>query len=207
MTASLFLWALGLSVAYSLLPGPVAIESIHRGARGSRRAVVRVRLGALLGGLAWAALAFSGAGLVLQQSPMQVVVSTLGAALLLWMAWRALAPAPARACMGTPATTEKGDLLCGLGFALMNPLAGAFWLGMSGPIAQAAPAGGWLSGAAVFLGGYILGHLLFTAVLATAIAGGQRYCGQRLLHWATPVSGVALGCFGLQLLAHTLHLP
>src|SRR5438270_8436058 len=80
MTASLFFLAFGLSVAYSLLPGAVAIETLRRGTVGGFCAAVRVRVGALLGSLAWAGLALSGAGLVLQRSPAQLVVGALGAA-------------------------------------------------------------------------------------------------------------------------------
>jgi chemosensory pili system protein ChpE len=206
MTASLFFWAFGLSLAYSLLPGAVMIETMRRGTLGGFQAAVRVRVGALLGSLAWAGLALSGAGLFLQQTPVQLIVGVLGAALLLRMAWSALVPARAVSCAGATAVTGRGDVLCGLGFALTNPLGCAFWLGMSGQIALAAPSDQWLSGAGLFLAGYIAGHLLYTIVFAGVIAWGQRRFGSGLLRWANPVGGVTLTYFGLHLLARTVQL-
>lgn len=205
MMASLFFWAFGLSLVYSLLPGAVMIETMRRGTLCGFGAAVRVRVGALLGSLAWAGLALSGAGLLVQQSPLRVVVGVLGAALLLRMACRLLVPAHTVTATRAPAAAGRGDVLCGLGLALTNPLGCAFWLSMSGQIALAAPAGERLSGTGVFLSGYILGHLLYTVLFAAVIAWGQQRFGSRLLQWANPVGGVTLVFFGGQLLARTVQ--
>jgi chemosensory pili system protein ChpE len=205
MTASLFFWAFGLSVTLSLLPGPVTIETVRRCLLGGFTAAVRVRLGALLGSLAWAALTLGGAGLLLRQPPVQTAIGVIGAALLLWMAVTALLPARAGVCPQAPVSGTKCDVLRGLGFALMSPIGGGFWLGMSGQIALAAPGSDWFDGLVVFLSGYVLGHLLYTIVFATGLTWGRRHCGTRLLHWTNLVGGVALAGFGLQLLARTVQ--
>jgi len=203
MMLSLFLWAMGLSVAYSLLPGPVATETLRAGTLDGGGAALRVRLGALLGSLVWAALALSGTGLVLQRAPVRVTLGGFGSVLLLRMAWRALAHTRRAAPANPAAPNARGQLLAGAALALANPLGIGFWLAVSGQIAAAATSGNWAGQVATFVAGYVCGHLACSVVFAAAITGGRRLAGVGLLRGANAVGGVTLLYFGLHLLAST----
>src|SRR5262245_59864534 len=90
MLWSLFAPAFALGFLLCLLPGAASAEAIRRGvARGFRSAVV-FELGTLIGDAAWAVLALAGAAVLVQNRLVRLLLSIVGAAVLLRLATLAL---------------------------------------------------------------------------------------------------------------------
>ena len=85
--------AFGLSLMYNLVPGPVTVEALRRGARRGVRAVVSVRLGSLAGSLVWAVAGLSGVGVAVQNPHSRFLLGVAGTVILLVLAVRAMRPA------------------------------------------------------------------------------------------------------------------
>ena len=87
-TITLFGAAFGLSMMYSLVPGPVTVEALRRGARGGVRAVVSVRAGSLAGSLVWAVVGLTGAGVAMQNPHSRLLLGVAGtSSSSCWRGW------------------------------------------------------------------------------------------------------------------------
>ncbi len=194
-----FLSALGLALAFSAMPGPITAEAFRRGTAVGMRSVMLLRLGALVGAIAWAAAVPAGMGAVMRIRPLYLLIGLAGALLTLRMAWFALAAARRAIPMPT-AANSRGDFMAGMTISLLSPGQAAFWLGISGTLAARPGSRPDLHALALFFTGFGAGHLLFTAALTAAIGAGRHLLGGSFHRWAQAFCGIALGVFGLRLL-------
>ena len=85
----LFVSAFGLGLALFAIPGAITAQLLRGlGQRGFLWALF-VQLGALLGLILWAVIAFVGAALLVQNTLARVMLGATGVLLLLWLAWQA----------------------------------------------------------------------------------------------------------------------
>src|SRR5688572_3629348 len=117
-----------LGVAYIVPPGPVNIETVRRGITGGVRAALAIQLGALLGDLAYAALALAGVGLFLEHKGVQLLLGVVCVGALVMLGWSALrsfwsasdlGAYPAAGLAPAPHMTQRG-LWTGFGLSIMN---------------------------------------------------------------------------------------
>jgi chemosensory pili system protein ChpE len=195
----LFLAGSGLGFTCTLLPGPVMIETLRRGALAGPRAAISVRLGSLAGALTWASVTFAGGAAILSSQPASLLLNALGAATLLWIAWGSLAAFWRRQSAAIGRAPASGGLLTGAALTLLSPLEPLFWLATGRVVLTASTTGGQAVQACAFLAGIVLSDLLATAGLGVAITCGRRCVGTGSLRWAHLVSGGAVGYLGLRL--------
>jgi L-lysine exporter family protein LysE/ArgO len=179
-TIATFGAAFGLSLAYNLVPGPVTVEALRRGARRGVPAVLAVRLGSLAGSLVWAAAGLTGAAVAVQHPYAHLALVVAGTALLLMLAVKSLRPARAGVSAGAGAGARRRDALAAALIALTSPLEAAFWLGVGAAIVGGATAAERSAEAGAFLAGFIAADLLFTVVFAGLIRWGRGVVGGRL---------------------------
>ena len=194
-----------VAVAYVVSPGPVNVETLRRGLTGGFRVALAMQLGAIIGRVCWAALALAGVGLLMTQSVMHTLLGVVGAALLMYLGWSALCSwrglvEQACPCAGALRQTEptpfaiRQSFWIGLGLAVANPLAPAFWLTVSGSISQLSQAD-----AATFLCGFVLGVLLSSLLVALLAGQWRTRLNARIIRLALSACGVVLITFGLSL--------
>jgi chemosensory pili system protein ChpE len=204
MEPAMLIASVGLGLAYSAAPGVVNTESLRRGLERGFRPALLVQVGALVGDLAWAAVALVGIGLFLQDRSVQVILGVAGACFLLRLAWSALQRAWRGGLPGAPGQVGRGDFATGMVFSLANPFGLAFWTGVGGGMAVTGGAEPGLADGLLFLGGFISGAGLWCLIAATAVSWGRQLLGPGLVRWIGAFSGLALGYFGLRLLWETV---
>jgi L-lysine exporter family protein LysE/ArgO len=193
-----FVAALGLSLMYSLVPGPVTIEALRRGATYGVPALVSLRMGSLIGSLAWAVAALAGASLVLQTPQSRALLSAAGIALLLLLAWRGFRSEGGGASEPCQRRSGTGNALTGLMMALANPVGAAFWLGAGGSLLHGSSTAERTAQAIAFLLGFVIINVLFTLVYAVMVAWGRGMVGPRLMRGANLLSVATLAAFALR---------
>jgi threonine/homoserine/homoserine lactone efflux protein len=208
MDTGLIVAAAGLGLAYSAAPGAVNTEAVRRGLSRGYRPALLVQVGALLGDMAWAALALVGTGLFLQDRSVQAVLGIAGGCFLLRLGWSALQQAWRGGLPGAHGRVDRGDFATGLVFSLANPFGLAFWSGVGGGMAATGGLGGvggapGLEDGLAFLAGFGAGAVAWCVGAAIAIGWGRQFVGPSLLRWIGAISGLALGYFGLRLLWET----
>ena len=201
---TLFVTAIGLGVTYSAAPGAVNTEALRRGiARGFRPALL-VQSGALVGDLAWAALALTGVSLLFQNRPVQLLLGVAGGFFLLRLAWSALQQAWRGGLPGAHGAETRGDLATGVFFSLANPFGIAFWAGIGGGFVvdtgTDAPAT-----LATLLAGFAVGASLWCLGFALVVSAGRRFVRPVVFRVVNALCGLALGYFGGRLLWNALQ--
>ena len=199
----LTLAAIGLGVAYCAAPGVVNTESVRRGLSHGFRPALLVQLGALIGDLAWAALALSGLAVLAQSAWLRLPLGFAGAFFLLRFAWGALRTA--RSGSPEPATAAgRGAFATGAIFSLANPVGLAFWAGVGGGVAGTGGDGSGAERYAAFLASFAVGALVWCLGLSALVACGRRFVAPALFRWVDAASAVVLGWFGVRLLWNTV---
>ena len=202
---SQFVAALGLSIAYCAPPGAVTAEALRRGCEAGFRAALRFQLGAVAGSSLGAALALGGLLALVASRPVHIALGLAGALLVLRLAWRAFDDAWAARLPQPSGRVTGRDFSAGCILGLANPFALAFWLGAGAglmPAGSTAPH----EAQAVLLAGFVVGSLLYRGAFTAVMATGHRFLTVAGVRWLHGGCGVALGYFGLRLLARTVAL-
>ena len=201
MVRSLFATSFALGLLLCLLPGAASAEAIRRGFRGGFRSACVFELGTLIGDAAWAVLALAGAAVLVQNRLVRLLLSIVGAAVLLLLATLALRDAVRSS--GLPSDTvprARNDFVAGALVSLGNPSHFAFWLGVGSAVVAAGIAEPTPVHFGVFFGGFMLACVLWCFLFPAVIAGGRRFLSPPFFRWANLLCGVCLGYFGLMLL-------
>lgn len=197
--AELFLDAFLLGALFNATPGVVFAESLRRGIEGGFGPAFAVQVGSLAGDLVWAVLGLLGAAALFALPRAGTPLALAGAALLLWMAWRAardgLTPMPERRQPPGP-VVDRPALAAGAALSLSNPNNMTYWAALGGTISAMGVADPGRAAFAVFLAGFMLSSALWCVFCAWAIAGARRFVGP--VAWAAIHLGCAagLGAFG-----------
>jgi threonine/homoserine/homoserine lactone efflux protein len=206
----LFISAIGLGIAISAPPGPIATESLRRGAARGFRAAFMVQAGSLIGDTVWAILALVGIAFLVQNVPARLILTAIGVILLVRLGIAALRDARSgRAPHEQPDApqSQRNDFTTGMLLSLANPFAIAFWLGIGGsviaanldPSAQVQPIH-----LLVFFAGFMLGVLAWMMLFCVVVGWGRRYLKPPLFRLINAICGLALLLFGAQLAWSTL---
>jgi chemosensory pili system protein ChpE len=197
--------AIGLGAAYAATPGVVNTECVRRGlARGFRPAFA-VQTGALLGDVAWAALALAGVAAVAERDSLAIALGLVGALFLCRLAFGALREAW-RGPAARPSTGAAGsDLGTGLVFGLANPAGLAFWAGVGGGLLATGGSGIGIAAAASFLLAFLVGAVGWALALSALVGWGRQYARPRLFRAVDAACGAILGLFGVRLLWTTVR--
>jgi chemosensory pili system protein ChpE len=197
-----------LGVAYCAPPGVVNAESLRRGLAHGYLAALLLQLGSLIGDCTWAVLALAGAAYLVQSHVARLALGLVGAALLFWLAWRALRDALRDASRGRGPVggqaPHRGHFATGALLSLTNPFAIPFWLGVGGSVVALGAAAPRLSDFATFFAGFLAGGLLWGIAFSALVAWGRRLITPSLFRWIDLACAVALAWFGLSLLLRTL---
>lgn len=192
-----------LGLTYAAAPGGVNTETVRRGLQYGFRTALRVQAGALIGHVAWAAVAVTGLAAFASNSLVQALLGLAGGTFLLWISWSAIRAAWTAdvAEIDAPAA-ERGAFAAGVWFGLANPVGVVFWLGgMSGTVTQA--------GAASYTGFIIAatsGALVWVTAITSLTGWGRRYVSAALFRWINLGCGALLGYFGGAVLYRTVSL-
>jgi chemosensory pili system protein ChpE len=203
---ALFVAAFGLGLAFCAPPGAITAEALRRGlARGFRPAFL-LEIGSLIGDATWAALALTGAALLVQNRVLQVVLSVAGVYFLLRLAWGALRAGWAGTAPQARAGMRGGDFAAGALLSLGNPLVIGFWLGMGGVLTGFGVTDPRPGHYVVFFGGFMLACTLWCVLIASLIAWGRRFITPGFFRVVNLVCGLALTLFACRLAWQVLGL-
>ncbi len=204
MVWGLFATAVGLGIAYAAAPGAVNTEALRRGIERGFRPALLVQGGALIGDLAWAALALTGVSLLFQNHSVQLLLGVAGGFFLLRLAWSALQQAWRGGLPGAHGAETRGDFTTGVFFSLANPFGIAFWAGIGGGfvVDTGANAGATL---ATLLAGFAVGASVWCLGFALVVNAGRRFVRPVVFRVVNALCGIALGYFGGRLLWNALQ--
>lgn len=201
----LFFSAIGLGLSFCAPPGVVTAEAIRRGFARGYRPTLLVALGSLVGDAAWAIVALVGVSFLAQNILVRLLLGIVGAGLLAYLSRNAIRDARNGAMTEANDTVSRGDFVTGAFLSLGNPLAVAFWLGVSGSVVSTIVPTPQTSHLIVFFSGFMLSCLLWSVLLAGLVAWGRQLLRPVFFRWVNLVCGVALGFFSVQLLWNTMQ--
>ena len=202
----LFVSAFGLGLALFAIPGAITAQLLRGlGQRGFLWALF-VQLGALLGLILWAVIAFVGTALLVQNTLARVMLGATGVLLLLWLAWQALRDGYRGKGGETKAANVRGDFALGASLTLANPFPVVFWLSVLPTLMATGQASLDPEEVVVFFAGFLVSALLWSVLMSSLIAWGRRFVTPVFFRLVNLVCGLGLGFFALKLLWSTLLL-
>ncbi|WP_430398562.1 LysE family transporter [Ferrovibrio sp.] len=191
----------GMHLLMAMVPGPNTVVVSHFSAARSRRDGLAAMAGVVLASLLWVGLSLAGIGLLLEAGALYRLLRLLGAAYLLYVAFRLLRSALRRqdAATAPPALGWLGQrpFAAGLVTTLSNPKSAVFWTSVFAIALPAAPPT-WFYAAviAVIAVQSALWYGLVALLLSTGIAR-QGYA--RIARWLDGLAGLAMLGLGLKL--------
>src|SRR5215207_10148286 len=107
---SLFISSFVLAIAFCAPPGVVTAETVRRGAARGFVPALFVQFGSLVGDTTWAVMALTGLAFLVQNSLARVILTLMGMALMLKLAWDAFKDARhGKELAGTSLPSGRGD--------------------------------------------------------------------------------------------------
>ncbi len=199
---ALFASAFGLGIAFCAPPGTVMSESVRRGLKGGFWATLRLQMGSLIGDATWAIIGLTGAGFLVQQALIKIILMGLGAILLGYLAycaardaWRGqdIASQDTAEAVDPAGKTNQGDFITGALLSLTNPTAIAYWLALGGALAAIGIEHPEPRHYTVFFIGFMIACVVWSFLTAGIIAWGRRLLNPRFYRWVNGVCAVLLG--------------
>src|SRR5512143_3748798 len=173
---TLFLSSFFLAIAFCAPPGVVTAETVRRGAARGFFPALFVQFGSLVGDTTWALIALTGLSFLIQNNIAKIILSLIGIALMLKLAWDALKDARDGKELDTSTSNStRGDFSTGAFLSLGNPMNIVFWTGLGTTVFAS------LSGKpapihfAIFFAGFLSGAVLCCFVLASLVAWGRKF--------------------------------
>lgn len=202
----LFFSAFGLGIALFATPGVITAQLLRGlGQRGFLWALL-LQLGALIGLILWAVIAFVGAAILVQNMLARVILGATGVLLLLLLMWQALRDAYRGKVGETKATNVRGDFALGAALTLANPFPVVFWLSVLPTLIATRQASLDPKDVLVFFTGFLVSALLWSILMSSLIAWGRRFVTPVFFRLVNLVCGLSLGFFALKLLWSTFML-
>ena len=186
---------------------------MRRGLSGGFRVALALQVGALVGELAYAVMAFMGLSILVMQPVLHVLLGMIGTGVLIYLGWSAVRDgwhggAPALPLQGRDGSLRAGcrpdlagSFAIGAVISLANPFAVVFWLSMGGAVLNETHRNG-----AVFLGSFFLSLLVWAFGLPFLIGAGRSAFGHLVFAKVSVACGVLLIAFGL-VLGHAVVTP
>ncbi len=202
----LFFSAFGLGLALFATPGAITAQLLRGlGQHGFRWALL-LQLGALIGLILWAAIAFVGAAFLVQNMLARVLLGVTGVLLLLLLMWQALRDAYRGSASPAKVAHGRGDFALGAALTLANPFPVVFWLSVLPTLLATGQVSLDPKEVIVFFAGFLASALLWSVLMSSLIAWGRRFVTPLFFRAVNLVCGLALGFFALKLLWGTLML-
>ncbi len=202
----LFIKAFGLGIALCTSPGAVTVQVIRRGLNSGFWAALTLQLGALLGIVLWAVLAFIGVAVFVNNVLARVILSLIGVVILLWLAWKAFRDTGKEDTKNTKVPALRDDFMVGVAFSLANPLPAIFWMGIGSTLLPVGDASLSIGNLVMFFAGFLLSTLLCNVILAGILAWGRKFVTPRLFRAFNVVSAIVLVIFAISMLWSTIPL-
>ncbi len=202
----IFLSAFGLGFAFCASPGAVTAQALRRGFERGFLSALYLQLGALIGLALWAIIAIVGASMIVQNLLIQSTLGTVGALLLLQLAWQALRDAYRGIVAEAKSSNARGDFALGALLSLANPLPIAFWLSIGSNFISIGEPYFDPEGLSVFLAGFFSGGLVWSFLLSSLISWAKHSLTPLFFRLVNLICGLMLGFFALLLLWKTLSL-
>lgn len=201
-----------LSLSLCLDIGIVNTALINTGIRAGVRPAFFVGLGSCFGDLAYAVLSLFGLALLFHYTPVKWALWLGGGAILVWLSYRMAVAAwkesrrsrePADYDHGAEADawSAKVEFLRGLGMALASPTSLLWFAAVGGSIIAQSTDGTALANS-VFLGGFFLGGLAWSAFLATLAGKGRQLIGHKLAQYCHVVSAGLFAYFAVEVIVN-----
>jgi L-lysine exporter family protein LysE/ArgO len=198
-----------LSLSLCLDLGIVNVAILRTALRSGGMAAFLVGLGSSLGDLTYFSLSAAGAAALLARAPVRWTLWLLGTIVLLVLAWRmareVLRPHPLALNADTDAPHKAPLRLVGYGMslALASPTS-ILWFAAVGGAAIASLGGG--RGQVMWLTiGFALATVVWSALLAFAIASSRRLLGATLVRVLSALSALLFLYFGVRIFLDGLH--
>lgn len=193
-------YAIGLlmGIVYIAPPGPVNVETLRRGARGGFSKAAAFQGGALIGDMFYALLAVMGARTLLDDGALRILLGLAGTLYLVYLGVSTLRDRNSLSPQAEPVPAAfhslKRTFGAGTVVALLNPFAVAFWVTVGGSAAANYGASGPL-----YLGGFVCGCVLCSALVALLAGGYQARLSPGLVRGVSLLCGLGMIYYGLQL--------
>lgn len=197
---SLFISSFFLAIAFCAPPGVVTAETVRRGTVRGFTPALFVQFGSLVGDTTWAIIALTGLAFIVQNTVARIILSLIGIALMLKLAWDAFKDAQHGKELNTNApTSNRGDFASGAFLSLGNPMNIVFWTGLGTTVFASISGKPEPVHFALFFAGFLFGAILWCFVVAGLVAWGRKYLTPVFFRWVNIFCGVALAFFALQL--------
>jgi threonine/homoserine/homoserine lactone efflux protein len=197
------LWlGLLLGVGAALSVGPIFVVIVQQAATSGFGAAFRVILGSATADLILLVPALAFAWIIRSLERGALLVGTVGALFLLWLAWQAARDAVTLWRQDRQLAVDgRWAFWKGVAGNLANPLTWTFWLATGTPAMLAAQRSAGPAGLVLFTATWFLVASGLEAVIALAVARSGRRVGARGQAWFTAVSAVAFLGLAVTLLA------
>jgi chemosensory pili system protein ChpE len=199
----LFLSAIILALLLCAPPGAVNTEAFRRGVSGGFKRAWAIELGSCVGDLFWAALALVGLAFLVTNDTARIVLGAGGACLLFYLAFQAIRAARKKDFLHEEIKEGHSDLVTGALISLGNPFQVAFWLGIGGTTIAVIVPNPTSWDYAIFLGGYVIGLLLWSFPFSLLIGYGRKYITAKLFQGINIICALCMIYFALSLLWST----
>jgi chemosensory pili system protein ChpE len=184
---------IGKGIAFAAPVGPVTAEAIRRGLQGGFSPAFRIKLGAAIGDAILLIVVYYFI-MEINNESIKSGISLVSACVIMYMGIKNIIKGiTIKPDLNTAISFDNGMKL-GLGLALTNPFAIAFWIGVfsntttSESIHQSPITGGLL---------ILTGILLWDVLLCLLLEVGKRYVNTLFIQIVTIVAGLILCKFGL----------
>jgi chemosensory pili system protein ChpE len=199
---SLFISSFFLAIAFCAPPGVVTAETVRRGAARGFIPALFVQFGSLIGDTTWAIIALTGLAFIVQNSLAKSILSLIGTALILKLAWDAFRDArhgKELDITSSPREANRGDFANGAFLSLGNPLNIIFWTGLGSTAFTSISETPQPVHFAIFFAGFLGGAVLWCFFMAGLVAWGRGFITLAFFRWVNLSCGIALSFFALQL--------
>jgi chemosensory pili system protein ChpE len=197
---SLFISSFILAIAFCAPPGVVTAETVRRGAARGFIPALFVQFGSLVGDTTWAIIALTGLAFIVQNNLAKAILSLIGTALMLKLAWDAFKDAHTGKELDTSSLqSRRGDFANGAVLSLGNPLNIVFWTGLGTSVFASLSESPQPIHFAIFFAGFLGGAVIWCFFMAGLVAWGRKFVTPTFFRWVNFSCGLALGYFALQL--------
>lgn len=190
-----------MGIAFAAPIGPVSAEALRRGLMGGFSPAFKVKFGAAIGDTIFLIAAIVGITTILKYPLLCQTVALFGSSLLLYTGYKNInkARSPNTIKLQSDDSSLKGGMLLGLGIAITNPFAVAFWLGtFSALISESSAATGSATMADLMVNMYIVvGILLWDVLFCTLVGWGKKYINDLFVRIINAAAGAALCGYGV----------
>ena len=195
-----------IAISFSAPPGPVAIETIRRGARGGFSPALNVQLGSIIGDFMWCMIALIGLGQLAQIPIVRGLLAIAGVIVLAYLGICGIRDALKTKSLDQrqPDDTHRDAFRSGMAISIANPMAVGYWLSVGGALVAAGMAGSSPAQTVLFVVGFVSGTIAWAFTMALAVRFGKQILNPSVFRMVNFTCGAALLVFGAVLAAHML---